>query len=197
MTPSRSQWPADGSFPLSPSLCLTYHTTPAADADLLAAAGPEKGEAAQALGLFALFRYLELSTMGPRFDTSGLAALVDWPALLAMAPTRPAQGLVHYCYAGLMHGVDNTVALFPSIDIRPKVSGQRLCADAQAAAVGLCLCTGGGVVCIHKHTLKPMPFFYRTAHPPGPARHAGGGAAAAGHDNILGFGFGFAQRWQR
>ena len=88
----------------------------------MAAAGPEHGEDAQMRGLFGLYRYLELTTDGPRLDLSELAALVDWRLLLALAPSgSAAEGFVHYAYLSLMQGIDNTVALFPSVDIKPKV----------------------------------------------------------------------------
>lgn len=117
-------------------LVSTYFFAAHANADLVAAAGPERGEPSQMLGLFALYRFLELTTDGPRLDLGELAALVDWRRLLAlMAPSRPAEGMVHWWYLKLMQGLDNTVALFPSVDIKPKVReetkkmGRHLCRE--------------------------------------------------------------------
>lgn len=108
--------------PTHHSLVSTYFFVSCTDADLVAAAGPERGENAQVEGLFALYRYLELTTDGPRVKLSDLAALVDWRRLLALVtPSRPLEGLVHSLYLTLMQGIDNTVALFPSVDIKPKV----------------------------------------------------------------------------
>ena len=110
-------------FLLGSLLVSTYFFAARADDELVAAAGPERGEHAQMMGLFSLYRFLELTTDGPRLDLSELAALVDWRRLLALASSRPAEGMVHWGYLKLMQGLDNTVALFPSVDIKPKVRG--------------------------------------------------------------------------
>jgi len=108
------------------TLCWsTYFYHQRANQDLVTAAGVHSEEAggtkAQIMGLFSLFKYLEISTDGPRLDLSPLAQLIDWKGLIGLAPTQPALGLVYYCWSSLLHGVDNTVALFPSMDIKPKL----------------------------------------------------------------------------
>lgn len=95
-----------------------------ANGDLVAAAGYNEeagGTRSQILGLFSMFKYLEISTDGPRLDLSPLAALVDWRGLMALAPTQSSLGLVYFVWSSLLHGVDNTVAFFPSFDIKPKL----------------------------------------------------------------------------
>ena len=107
---AKTRIPTPPSPPTEPDTDTHTHTvTTAAD------------DRAQVLGLFSLYRYLELSTDGPRFDTSPLATLIDWPKLMSLAPTRPALGMVYYAWSTLLNGIDNTVALFPSVDIKPKL----------------------------------------------------------------------------
>ncbi len=91
--------------------------------ELVAACGRTEagGDRAQIMGLFALYRYLEIATDGPCFDMSDLAALIDWPKLMALAPTQPALGLVWWGWATMAHPMENSVALFPSVDIKPKL----------------------------------------------------------------------------
>eukprot|EP00624_Nannochloropsis_granulata_P000006 evm.model.NODE_10003_length_20220_cov_27.836004.6 len=79
------------------------------------------GTKAQVMGLFSLFKYLEISTDGPRLDLSPLAQMIDWRGLVDLAPTQAFLGVVYYCWSSLLHGMDNTVALFPSMDIKPKL----------------------------------------------------------------------------
>lgn len=86
----------------------------------------------QIWGLFKLYQYLELTTDGPRFDLSELASLIDWRAAISLAPTQSAMGLVYWAWSTLLHGVDNTVAFFPAMDVKAKVRPSVAQADGQA-----------------------------------------------------------------
>jgi len=74
------------------------------------------------MGLFSLYQYLELTTDGPRFDLSPVANLIDWQSLMQLAPSRSLRGMVYYTWSTLLHGIENTTALFPAMDIKPKVN---------------------------------------------------------------------------
>lgn len=74
------------------------------------------------MGLFSLYQYLELTTDGPRFELSQLAGMIDWQGIMQMAPSRSVRGMIYYIWSSLIHGVENTIALFPAVDIKPKVS---------------------------------------------------------------------------
>lgn len=108
------------------TLCWsTYFYHQRANQDFVMAAGVHSEEAGgtktQVMGLFSLFKYLEISTDGPRLDLSPLAQMIDWRGLVDLAPTQAFLGVVYYCWSSLLHGMDNTVALFPSMDIKPKL----------------------------------------------------------------------------
>lgn len=72
--------------------------------------------------LYSLYKYIEVSTEGPRLDLSDIAGGLNWQKIAHHAPTRSARGLVYYVWSSLMHGLDSAVAICPAIDIRPKVS---------------------------------------------------------------------------